>query len=65
MRLGGSLAYIGQGVLQRYLRHHRTPKTRGRCQSPHELVIVDEDYLIPRKRKLDGALAFPGVRFKQ
>ncbi|MGY5852889.1 MAG: glycosyltransferase [Candidatus Thorarchaeota archaeon] len=58
MRLGYKPGYIGQGLLNRYARHHRTPKTRGRCSSPHDLTVVDEDYMIPRRRRADGSLVF-------
>jgi len=61
MRLGGVRAPVRLGLFERYVRHHRTPHTRGRTASPHELVVVDEDYLIPRRRQADGSLAYPGA----
>lgn len=60
MRLGAKIAPIRLGEFERHVRHHRTPHTRGRTASPHELVVVDEDYLIPRRRRPDGSLAYPG-----
>lgn len=58
LKLGGELAFIGHSLLHRYIRHHRTPHTRGGCASPHELIGVSEDYLCPRLRKGDGSLAY-------
>lgn len=60
MRLGAKIAPIRLGEFERHVRHHRTPHTRGRTASPHELVVVDEDYLIPRRRRPDGSLVYPG-----
>jgi len=62
-RLGRTRGYLKKGVLVRYYRHHRTPKTRGRCASPHELMIVDEAYLSPRIKNLNGVLRYPGRPF--
>lgn len=63
MVLGKRQGFVGKGVLARYYRHHRTPRTRGRCASPHELMIVDEDYLSPRVRLSDGSLRYAGNPF--
>lgn len=60
MRLGRRLSFISARVLHQYVGHERTPKTRGRNASPYEGVIIDEDYLIPRRRRPDGSLAFKG-----
>lgn len=60
MRLGKALAFVRLGLFESYIRHHHTPHTRGQCASPHELVEVDEDYLIPRRRRKDGTLAYQG-----
>jgi hypothetical protein len=61
--LGRRQGFIGKAMLERYYRHHRTLRTRGRCASPHELMIVDEDYLSPRVRRPDGSLRYPGKPF--
>lgn len=58
MRLGREPCFLRPALVYSYLRHHKTPHTRGRCQSPHELVTVDEDYLVDRRRKSDGSLAY-------
>lgn len=47
MRLGGTLSFL-DGKLSRYLVHHRTPRDRGLCASPHEVMNVKEDFLSPR-----------------
>lgn len=60
MRLGKKIAPVRMGQFNSCVRHRRTPHTRGRCASPHELADVDEGYLIPRRRRPDGSLVYPG-----
>ena len=62
VRLGRELGFIRPGTLYHYVRHHKTPHTRGRCASPHELVEIDEDYLPPRRRQPDGSLLYKGKK---
>ena len=62
VRLGRELGFIRPNMLYRYIRHHKTPHTRGRCASPHELVEIDEDYLSPRRRAKDGTLLYKGKK---
>jgi hypothetical protein len=62
LRLGRELGFIRPSMLYKYVRHHKTPRTRGRCASPHELVEVDEDYLPPRRRRPDGSLLYRGKK---
>jgi len=62
VRLGRELGFIRPGALYQYIRHHKTPHTRGRCASPHELVEIDEDYLPPRLRRPDGTLRYKGKK---
>ena len=62
VRLGRELGFIRPNMLYQYIRHHKTPHTRGRCASPHELIEIDEDYLPPRRRTQNGGLLYKGKR---
>ena len=62
VKLGRELGFIRPALLYSYVRHHKTPHTRGRCASPHELVEIDEDYLPPRLLRPDGELRYSGKR---
>lgn len=62
VRLGRELGFIRPSQLYHYVRHHKTPGTKGRCASPHELVEVEEDYLPPRRRRADGSLLYRGKK---
>lgn len=61
LAIGYRPAFVGRRVLERHVRHYRTPRTRGRNASPHELVAVEPGYLTPRQRNRDGSLRYEGA----
>lgn len=63
MRLGKTQGFVRKAQFTTHMRHHMTPHTRGRCASPHELVVCDEDFLSPRLRAPNGSLKFRGVKW--
>jgi len=57
MKLGKVLSFADP---YDFILHHRTPRDRGNCASPHELIEISEDYITPRRKDKDGNLIYQG-----
>jgi len=58
MALGARQSHITFRTLDSFTRHKRTPRTRARAASPHELMKVETEYLKDRIRDKDGDLLY-------